>query len=268
MIFKFYFEDNKLKKEDAEQTIIESSTNTIFEFELDEEWQQYTVYCLIKTKLNLYRLKLHKDEEKYQCKMPKEAFFDSFIKLSLYGVNNEDIITSNELIIPIDKSGYPKPKRHCHHHRFRHHGTSHYHHGFPHHFNPVNHHRNGCRHRCGIHNHFKHPSQWDKFDKLFVYHKMNNGPLFYEFSDEMNWNHNHIDEFDTVIQGLNEKTNYILIDEDKCYAFCGDELIQIVQIPEYITKDKLSFLINDLLEDINLFEDGDIIVSRNFFNRD
>ena len=266
MIIEFYIENNNLKKREEEVTINSESTDVTFKFELNEEWENYTPYCIVKTKTNIFRLKLHKNEEIYECKLPKSKIIPFFIKLSIYGINNENVITTNELIIPIEDSGYPLKRCSFHHDRFHHHGKHHIHHSFPYHFY---HSRNDMNH-CNYHKHkrsFKHPSQWDKFDKLFIYHKMNNDNAFYGFPHDSNWKCGRIDEFDMMIESISDSANNILIDEDKCYVYCDDELIQVIQIPEYITKDKLSFLIDDLLEDVNMFDDGDIIISKNFFKR-
>ena len=71
MIIEFYIDNNKLKKREEEVTINSDSTDVEFKFELNEEWKNYTNYCIVKTKTKIYRLKLHENEDVFECKLPK-----------------------------------------------------------------------------------------------------------------------------------------------------------------------------------------------------
>lgn len=295
MIVEFYLKGNKLYKQDSEQTINQNATDIILSFDLKEEWKDYKVYCLVKTKEFVYRLELHKKDDKLTCDLPNEASSFAFIKLSLYGVGKEDRVTSNELIIPIDRGGYLEYKPHKKHDIFHHHGKHHYHHDFPHHYPPVKTekppHHNHPNHKKPaeyhepfdvdeinkgipkppIHPPHKPPFMWKKGDKAHMYHHKshdmhpNHKRPYYEVLGDKTWDDSHVDIFDFVLNEIKESINYILIDDDKCYAYHNDKLLQVIPLPDYVTKEELKYFFGDLISDINFFENGDVIITRGTF---
>lgn len=292
MIIDFYIKANKLYKQDSEQTINQNATNVKFSFELTDEWIEYKPFCLVKTKEFVYRLDLKKEtideSEKYVCELPDKASSFSFIKVSLYGVSNEDRITSNELIIPIDRGGYLEYKPHHHHDHFPHHGTHHYHHDFPHHYPPVkthhkhHHHKHEQKHdgendeidhKHHKHHHHNHkaPFDWNIKDKKRIYfdkihHKHHKEDPHYELVGEAAWDKKHIDIFDFILHEIKDSINNIVIDKDKVYAYHNERLLQVIPLPDYVTKEELDYFLGDLVTDINFFENGDVIISRSAFN--
>lgn len=292
VIIEFYLKNNKLYKQDSEQTISQNATNVEFAFKLDDEWKQYKLFCLIKTKEFIYRLDLTKKEDLFVCELPDKASSFSFIKVSLYGINNDERITSNELIIPIDRGGYLEYKPVIHHDRFHHHGTHHYHHDFPHHYPPVktkhHHHHEGNPHhhhheghpphdKEDEHPHHHHhgkkpPFDWDMNDKRRIYfnkihkHHHHHDHPRYELVGDSVWDKRHVDIFDFILHEIKDSINNVMVDNDKVYAYHNEKLLQVIPLPDYVTREELDYFLGDLVNDINFFENGDVIITRSAFN--
>ena len=282
MIVEFYLKHNKLYKQDSEQTINQNATNVEFSFKLDKEWEGYRTYCLVKTKEFIYRLDLKKKEDAFVCELPDKASSFSFIKVSLYGINKEDRVTSNELIIPIYRGGYLEYKPHHHHDMFKHHGTHHYHHDFPHHYPPVktehhhhHHHKEGHNDNENDDNHHHHhgkkqPFDWDKDDKRRIYfnktHHHHHDHPRYELVGDSVWDKRHVDIFDFILHEIKDSINNVMVDNDKVYAYHNEKLLQVIPLPDYVTREELDYFLGDLVNDINFFENGDVIITRSAFN--
>ena len=231
MEIEFIIENNKLYKKDSIQTISQNANDITLTFKTTEDWENYTVFCLIKTTEYTYRLILEKIENNLSCELPQKVTNTNFIKISLYGVNGNKRITTNELIIPINRSGYLEYKPVPHKDRFHHHGKYHYHHNMLHGFHPVK-----------TPHHYHHPRGESIYDEY------------------------HVDIYDYILSELKESINFLQFDDLKCYAYHEDELLQIIPLPDFVTRHELNDFFGDLVSDIEFSSNGDVKIVKSSFD--
>jgi len=272
---KFYIEDNKLKKEDAEATINQDSTDNTFLFELNDEWEGCKVWCLVKTpRPTTYRLEVIATSEGHICDVPKNVTNENFIKLSLYSDCGNDRLTTNELIIPIDRAGYLEHIPMHHHDRFKHHGKYHFHHRFPDVFHPT--HTQDYR-PC------HHPSPNDPFhhhihdkhchEKHHKHHHDNHCPKPGHIKQKnirlKYGNNKYVDIYDFILKELKETINHFHFDDNKCYAYHNQDLVQIIPLPDFVTRDEMHSFFGEVVSEVVFDEDtGELYTITNKFEED
>ena len=270
---KFIIEENKLKKEDIDATIIRDSNDTVFTFTLPEEWESYHLFCLVKTSntnRRTFRLPIQLTSEGYLAEVPIELTRETLIKISVYRTLEDNRVCTNELILALDRGGYIeyRPPPVCHDH-YPHNGLYHHHHCFPYAFYPS-------KTDHPYHPHFGSPkSPWGdsyrpRYPGKFGRHKENchdKHHHHHHWHDEDIPKEGYVDIYEFVLSELKSSITSFAFNGNKCYAYHHEDLIQIIPLPDFVLRSELENFFGDVVYDVCLDEEtGDLYLTKRTLN--
>ncbi len=202
MKIEFFLQDNRIIRKDSTQKLnLAQNDITIHFINKGEPLPTKKIYVLLKTPDATYRHRLNENLE--LLKPPLQLAEHKFFKISLYYTVNEKRITTNELIIPLDRNGWLEYKKSNHHHQ---------------HYK-----REDCDDKCGEY---------------------------------------YPDVFDFILDELKISINKIIIKEKNALGYHNDELVQIIPLPNWVTREELHDFFGDIVSDIELDEEmGDLLVT-------
>ena len=205
MKIEFILKDNRISRKDTTQKINLAQNNITIHFtNKGEPLPNTPIYALLKTPDATYRHTL--DKNLTITKPPLQLSEHKFFKISLYYTINEKRITTNELIIPLDRSGWLEYKK------------------------PQNNH---------------HQQYYEN-----------------ENEDCEDCGEYYPDIFDYILDELKISINKIIVKEEKAYGYHDEEIVQIIPLPDWVTREELDNFFGDIISDIELDEEiGDLIVT-------